>query len=86
MTDETIVMGWPLGAKVQQGLAERLQAAAKAKRTEIIACYCPETGFALICHAADGKCFFWECCGPMSEEQADNWIAGTDSSPSRVLM
>lgn len=82
-------MSWPLSTNTLMAIAERIQKAHEAGRDEIIAAWCKQTGFALGVHIAGGHPFFFECVGPLSEAQADNWATNLDNvgaDPVRLMM
>ena len=74
----------PLGPATLAELAKRLTAAHEAASDEIVACWCPVTGYAVQFHVAGGQSCFLELVGPVTEEQADHWIRETNKTPKRV--
>ena len=74
----------PLGPATLAELAERLTKAHEAASDEIVACWCPVTGYAVQFHVAGGNTCFLELVGPVTEKQADMWIAETNKLPDRV--
>ena len=82
-------MSWPMSIDTLTGISKRIHAAHEAGRDEIIAAWCKTTGFALGVHIAQGQPFFFECVGPLTEGQADNWATNLDNvgtEPVSLLM
>lgn len=78
---------WPLTKQTQAELGQRVNAALENKRDAIVAVWDPETCFFMACHVHRGAVAYVECCGPISEDQADKTAAqlGVPASGVRPL-
>ena len=88
MQSSDVVMGFPQSPRVQAQLAEGIKEAVEKEQSIIVATWCPETGFVVACHIAEGSPCYWECAGPITERQADQFADGLKDSNARcrVLM
>jgi len=88
MNESQVVMTFPQSPKVQAQLAEGIQDAVKKRQSLIVASWCPETGFIVACHIAEGRPCYWESAGPITEQQADQFAESLKDSNARcrVLM
>ncbi|NEZ03776.1 hypothetical protein G4Y73_06385 [Wenzhouxiangella sp. XN201] len=88
MREPEICMTFPQSPGVQAQLAEGIKEAIEKEQSIIVAAWCPETGFIVACHVAEGRPCYWESAGPITERQADQFAESLKDSNARcrVLM
>lgn len=62
---------WPLTDETQKQLGQKLNSAIESGKDSIIALWDSQTCYFLACHVHAGVIVYTECCGPISEAQAD---------------
>ena len=82
----SVIVGFPLSPGVQARIADNITEIVDRGDTKIIAAWCQETGFFLACHIAEGNPCYWECCGPITQTQADEIAESLKDSKAHCRM
>lgn len=78
---------WPLTAETQKKLGQRINAAIEQQQDAICAVWDDQTCYFMAVHVHRGNIAYTECCGPISEQQADRTASqlGVPASGVRSL-
>jgi hypothetical protein len=63
-------MGLPITSEVQRKFARNLAEAIAAKQSGLVGAWDSQTGFFISAQVANGHAHWWECFGPVTQDQA----------------